>query len=168
MIQKKPGDRFQTPIQVFDALAPFVPDDVPLPDPAWFPEPAIRVALSRPAMASSNVPRAGTTSQILAAAMRSTGSGSTPNSSSQRRQETSSGGSTSDGDKLLVISPELMASQSGATTDDMRMGETQRTPEPGPLPHPVHPQFNPTLIISSLAMALMMALLGILILLLRG
>ena len=71
MLAKKPADRFQTPAEVFDALAPFVPDEVVPPDPSWLPEAAARVAVSRAAVPSANAPQvSGSTSQILAAAMR--------------------------------------------------------------------------------------------------
>lgn len=67
MLQKRPADRYQTPEDVFNALAPFVPEGVPPPDPSWMPESSARVAMAR----AGTSPRAtGSTSQIFAAALR--------------------------------------------------------------------------------------------------
>ena len=69
MLRKKPAERFQTPAEVFEALEPFVPDEVPPPDAIWLPETPARVAMARAAMPSAGAPLvSGSTSQILAAA----------------------------------------------------------------------------------------------------
>ena len=46
MLEKQPADRFQTPAEVFEALDPFVSDEVPSPDPAWLPETSARRGLA--------------------------------------------------------------------------------------------------------------------------
>lgn len=173
MIQKKPVDRYQTPLEVFDALAPFVPDDVPPPDPAWLPEPPVRVALSRAATPGANAARgSGSTSQILAAAMR-TGSGSTSSTALQRKVDRKTAPPPSDSedtDKLLIASGDAIPEQSSSPTNTIATEETQRTPEPKtvpPLTPIVVPVSNPTMVISSLTLALLLAMIGIVILLLR-
>ncbi|MBA4188657.1 MAG: hypothetical protein C0467_11720 [Planctomycetaceae bacterium] len=51
MLRKKPEERYATPLEVFEALTPFVLDDVPPPaDPAWIPERSGRVAIGRAAV----------------------------------------------------------------------------------------------------------------------
>jgi serine/threonine-protein kinase len=59
MLKKRPNDRPQTPAEVFDALAPFSPNEITAPDPAWIPERSARVALTRgalPAPSSASIP----------------------------------------------------------------------------------------------------------------
>jgi eukaryotic-like serine/threonine-protein kinase len=169
MLQKKPADRFQKPIEVFDALEPFVPDEVPPPDPAWLPEPAARVAVSRAQTPSPSAPRAsGSTSQILAAAMR-TGSGG----SSAARRKTDRGGDSTSESGRLTITPPGTRSHAGATTDEMMLDDTQRTaPQPALPPEtaPAAPRgpFGLVAVIAALAAALLLAVAGITILLLRG
>ena len=176
MLQKKPADRFQTPAEVFEALEPFVPDDVPPPNPDWLPEPPARVALSRSAVPGSNAPRvSGSTSQILAAAMRS-GSGSTSNSSTRRNPPTADVESAQDTDKLTLTPVGLtkkVRDAANSPTDAVNRDTTQRTPPQDaagtgthpPLPTPF--SLNPATVISTLTVALLLALLGIIILLLR-
>jgi serine/threonine-protein kinase len=176
LLQKKPADRYQTPLQVFEALAPLVPDQVPPPDSNWLPEPPARVVLARAAAPGPSQSRvSGSTSQILAAAMRA--SGSTSNASLQREpaKEPASG---SDSDKLSIAPPALRAPSSIAT-NGVDGEDTQRVPEnepPVPAPPAVpaptmaypHQPFNASFVIGALAMALLLSLLGIIILLLRG
>ncbi|MCE9566110.1 MAG: serine/threonine protein kinase [Planctomycetes bacterium] len=51
MLRKKPEERFSTPTEVFEALTPFIADEVPPPaDPAWIPERSGRVAIGRAAI----------------------------------------------------------------------------------------------------------------------
>jgi eukaryotic-like serine/threonine-protein kinase len=179
MLQKRPEDRFQTPAEVFDALAPFVPDDVPPPNPAWLPEAPARVAIARSAVPGANAPRvSGSTSQILAAAMRS-GSGSTSNSAAQRRQATPNAEADTGKLSITPLKKHRSDSDTGASADALSLSETQRTPgsmvptetEPGSreraVPRP-SPMFNPTIVITALASALLLAMVGIIILLLRN
>jgi serine/threonine-protein kinase len=172
MLAKKPADRFQTPAEVFDALAPFVPDEVVPPDPSWLPEAAARVAVSRAAVPSANAPQvSGSTSQILAAAMRG-GSGSLSGSSSRRPGL----GANPDTDKVAVTPPND-PDRSDSPTEAMALEETQppaqaaRSPvQPPPVPESRAERpgpINPTVVIISLAAALVLALAGIVILLLR-
>jgi serine/threonine protein kinase len=172
MLAKKPADRFQTPAEVFDALAAFVPDEVIPPDPSWLPEAAARVAVSRAAVPSANAPQvSGSTSQILAAAMRG-GSGSLSGSSSRRPGL----GANPDTDKVPVAPPND-PDPSNSPTEAMALEETQppgqaaHTPvQPPPVPEPPAARpgpINPTIVIISLAAALILALAGIVILLLR-
>ncbi len=51
MLRKKPDERYATPAEVFDALTPFIADEVPpAADPAWIPERSGRVAIGRAAV----------------------------------------------------------------------------------------------------------------------
>jgi serine/threonine protein kinase len=173
MLAKKPADRFATPAEVFDALSPFVPDEVMPPDPAWLPETPARVAVSRAAVPGANAPRAsGSTSQILAAAMRG-GSGSLSGSSGRRAGLGANPNTDTD---TMAVTPSGRA-KSDSPTDAMALEETQRAgdstrgrpqPPPVPEPQPERPApLNPTVVIISLAAALLLALAGIVILLLR-
>jgi serine/threonine-protein kinase len=167
MLQKKPEDRYQTPAEVFDALEPFVPDEVPPPDPVWLPETTARVAIARAAVPSANAPRvSGSTSQILAAAMRG-GSGTT-SASAIKRQRPDSGGSTANVHQATVTPAEQTPGiGSLSETTAAALDETQRTPNPAtPVPD-TNPPYNTTIVIAALAVALILALIGIVILLLR-
>lgn len=171
MLQKKASDRFQTPLEVFHALSEFVSDEVPLPDPAWLPEAPARVAAARSAVPGASAPRAsGSTSQILAAAMSSR-SGSSSASSLQRKSIAKSSETASDTDQL-AITPTTATDQSGSSTDPAGAADTPRPPAASsgtglPRAPSVH-SYNPTLVIGTLASALLLSLLGIIILLLRG
>src|SRR5207302_4070449 len=71
MLQKRPADRFASAAAVFEALAPFDREDVPLPDQSLIPEPPARVALARGASPGPAAPRkSGSTSHIVVTAMR--------------------------------------------------------------------------------------------------
>ncbi len=173
LLHKKPIDRFQTPLEVFEALEPFVPDLVPAPDPDWLPQAPARVVLARAAAPSANSPRAsGSTSQILAAAMN-TRSGTTSASSIQRKAGNVISSASTETDKLAITPSTRAGGQSGVSTRASASDETQRTPGPthspeGPMRPSTIPTFNPTLVIGTLAVALLLSLLGIIILLLRG
>jgi serine/threonine-protein kinase len=79
MLQKRPSDRYQTPNEVFEALAPWTQDDVPPPDDSVMPKVTARVLVARQAATGNSTPRiSGSTSQILALAMKRPGSGSGP------------------------------------------------------------------------------------------
>lgn len=176
MLQKKPADRYQTPLEVFEALAYYVSDQVPLPDPSWLPEPPARVAMARAVAPNPNAPRAsGSTSQILAAAMR-TGSGSSSASAIQRKGENKNLDTTADADKLATTPGGMSQDRSSSVTNALSLDETQQTPGPTSPSRPSRKSespssaqpFNPTVVIGALALALVLALVGIVILLLRG
>lgn len=67
LLRKKPDERFQHPAELLEALAPFVPAQVPPPDAAWLPERIGRVARLANAGPASFT---GSTSQVLVAALR--------------------------------------------------------------------------------------------------
>jgi serine/threonine-protein kinase len=173
MLEKKPADRFLTPLKVFEALAHFVTDEIPLPNPLWLPEPPARVALARLAVPNATAPRlSGSTSKIVAAAMR-TGSGSTSSSVIPRKDE-SNIDTASDSDKLTLNPVKLPFAPLPSPTVDMAADDTQRNPKSSPTPHPTTPiqpttgsVLSPTVVIFALAISLVLALLGIIILLLR-
>jgi serine/threonine-protein kinase len=167
MLQKRPDDRYATVADVFEALAPFDREDVPPPDPAWIPEPSARVALARGTAPGPAAPRqAGTTSQIMVAAMR-TGTGSSPalrmdrgsEGDSDVRKPRSGTGSTR---------PLPHDEPTARTRDDDTPSERRHRPprEPAPAPAPPAPA-GPTTLLISLSIALVLALVGIVILLLR-
>jgi len=165
MLQKRREDRFQTPIEVFDALADFVPEEVPTPDPAWFPEPPARVAVVRAAVPGYSAPRAsGSTSQLLAAAMRG-GSGSVSSSASRRSVPDTHSGEQGDTDKLTITPPQRIRRNATDRAPPARPDAPQ-PPTEGPPGWATIP-INPAVIIVSLAAALLLSLLGIIILLLR-
>ena len=168
MLEKRPADRFATAAEVFEALEPFDRADVPPPNPAWLPEPPPRVALARGAASSPTTPRAaGSTSQIIAAAMR-TGTGS---SAAIRNTP---GGSTSDSGKLAVVpntppvrrAPLPSPTETASADDTQRNSERDRGERAVPVPPSSAPP-APTTLLISLSVALVLALLGIVILLLR-
>jgi serine/threonine-protein kinase len=164
MLQKRPADRFASMIEVFDALAPFDPADIPPPDAGLIPDPPARVALARGAVPGPAAPRpSGSTSQIIATALR-TGSGA---SSGAIRNEQRLGAGDSDSVKRGGSSsgrPAPYNPPSEAAEDDTV--PTHRSPEfPVPLPPPAPP--GPTALLISLSVALVLALLGIVILLMR-
>jgi serine/threonine-protein kinase len=183
MLQKRPDDRFQTPAEVFDALAPFVPDDVPPPDPSWLPEPPARVVLARAATPSPSAPRvSGSTSQILAAAMRS-GSGSTSSSATRRAKPAPTAEGIEETAKLGITPPGQRKSDSDTRSSkgeitgnatppsgiEVLPPATPQPPQPPPevAPAPSSRSSNTTMVIGSLAVALLLALVGIILLLLR-
>jgi serine/threonine-protein kinase len=173
MLQKRPEDRFQTAAEVFDALEPFVPDEVPPPDPAWLPEAPARVAVARAAVPGASAPRvSGSTSQILAAAMRG-GSGVT--SASTVRRPRPDGGSGSGSRPALTPAGPMPGVGSLSETTAAALEDTHRTPPSAPRPDRTPPApsaapdrpFNPTVVIAALAAALLLAIIGIIILLVR-
>ncbi|HEY3787295.1 MAG TPA: serine/threonine-protein kinase [Urbifossiella sp.] len=124
LLQKRREDRFQTPLEVFEALAPWDQDEVLPPDDSVMPKQAARVLASRNALASSSTARvSGSTSQILTLAMRS-GSGGVSRSGTIR-----SGGGSGDkpGSSVLSSGPRKGIADSSETDTQLRE-ETQRTP----------------------------------------
>jgi serine/threonine-protein kinase len=167
MLQKRPAERYATAAEVFDALAPFDREDVPPPDPAWLPEPTPRVALAKAGAAGPSAPRSGSTSHIVVAALR-TGSGS---SSGIRRRERGSDSGDSDSAKVAVgdTTPPGHALRFDEPTARRSDEDTVPAAAP-PMPDPVPPSSappGPTALLISLSVALILALLGIVILLLR-
>ncbi|HVL15478.1 MAG TPA: serine/threonine-protein kinase [Gemmata sp.] len=147
MLAKKREDRYQTSAEVFDALAPFVPDEAVPPDPAWLPRRGSRVAM--PGVS-------GSTSQILAAAMRG-GPGSLSGSSVRRPGLPPS----TDTGRLPAAPP---AGAGASPTTPTTLDETQR-PAPSDLP-PV-PRRASNALLYSLAAALVAAIAVIAYLLLK-
>jgi serine/threonine-protein kinase len=165
MLQKRPADRFQAVAEAFDALAPFDQVEVPPPDPALIPEPPARVALARGGPVHPPAPRAvGSTSQIVAAAIRTGGS------SAAIRKAGGQPGS-SDSSKLVVAGSSSGDRPSPFPTpiDTAHGGDTQpgvARPARAPAEHPRAPA-GPTALLLALSVALVLALTGIVILLLR-
>jgi serine/threonine-protein kinase len=121
MLQKKRDDRFQTPTEVFDALAPWTQDPIDPPADELMPTPPARVAIAR-AAASSSGPR--TASQIVAAAMRSGGSSGVRHDSMMRTSRPASGDSSG-----AVITPPPKRHGVHDTTG-ANAADTQRAPDP--------------------------------------
>jgi serine/threonine-protein kinase len=162
MLQKRPADRFATMVEVFDALAPFDPANVPPPDATLIPEPPARVAMARGAVPGPAAVRSsGSTSQIIATALR-TGSGAS--SGAIRNDQRPGAGSSDSGRRGGGGSSSGRPAPSELAEDDTV--PTHRSPEfPAPLPPPA--SSSPTALLVSLSVALVLALLGIVILLLR-
>jgi serine/threonine protein kinase len=159
MLRKKPAERFQTPAEVFEALEPFVPDEVPPPDPMWIPETPARVAMARSVVPSAGAPVvSGSTSQILAAAMRSSGSSGVPRRAAERVRDSS----------LLMLSPsgtDLRPDQGAEPTRAVSLDDTQRTTEAEPLPVGNPSRRGLKIVIGVLAAALVIALIALIVLL---
>jgi eukaryotic-like serine/threonine-protein kinase len=124
LLQKRPDDRYQNPAEIFEALAPWDQEDVEPPDESVMPKPPARVQASRAAMPGSSAPRAsGSTSPILALAMRS-GSGTTAMSATQRR-----GGSADKPGSSVISAPgPRKGIPDPGETDALQRDETRSTP----------------------------------------
>ncbi len=142
MLQKKPADRLQSALEVFEALEPWAHDAVPPPDEALMPNPPTRSAAGR--LGPSAPARAtNATSQLLTAAMRSgsgvggpSSAGGTPGSGSLAggpRSGLSAAGASSG---KVVKKPRVPPVPRTPTPDTGAVGveETQRTPDPKPAP----------------------------------
>ncbi|MDB5310604.1 MAG: prkC 41 [Gemmataceae bacterium] len=133
LLQKRPADRYQTPAQVFEALAPWAQDEVPPPAESLMPTPPPRVMASRSAVPGSAPRVSGSTSQILALAMRS-GSGVGSSSATHRPLPggPGTGGGATDGGRGSAVIPTPGArpgtADPSSETDAMQMEITQRTP----------------------------------------
>jgi eukaryotic-like serine/threonine-protein kinase len=161
MLQKRPADRFQSVTDVFEALAPYDRDDVPAPDPELIPDPPARVAAARAPTAPAPH-AAGSTSQIIVAAMRTGGS-----SAVIRKGPVPV--AAVDSAKLVVGEPVPAdrAAPFPAPTESANADDTRRDLERGTVPVPSSVPAGPTALLISLSVALVLALVGIVILLLR-
>lgn len=168
MLQKRPEDRPQTPLAVFDALAPWAQEAVPMPGDDLMPTPAGRVLAARTAATGVSGPRvSGSTSQILALAMRS---GSIAGISSTQRPGLSgpSSGGSSSGEITAPNNPRILADPQ-VSTNAIAAEATQRTPSPGEPVEALRPA-RPwrAAVIAAVATAVVLAALGILVLTIRG
>ena len=122
LLEKRPQDRYSTPLEVFDAFAEWDQDDVPPPDDSVMPKAPARVQASRAAMPSAGPRVSGSTSQILALAMRGSGSSSTSMTATMRKK---AGGPSS-----VITSPPRRSTPDSAETSVMQREETRRTDKP--------------------------------------
>ncbi|MFM8273024.1 MAG: protein kinase domain-containing protein, partial [Gemmata sp.] len=153
MLKKRPADRFPTVGEVFDALAPFDPGDVPPPDLRWLPEPPARVALARPAPAPARPP-GGSQSPIVIAAMRSgTGGSSAPLETGRP-------------DSARLLAPTPGARPAPPRYDEPPAPAHDDTPAPSRRPSPALSR-RPIALLVTLSVSLVLALAGIVVLLLR-
>jgi serine/threonine-protein kinase len=130
MLQKNPADRFQSPVEVFEALAPWTEDPVPPPPDDVLPRPAARVLATRSGVVPVAAARGGgTASNVVLAALRPGGSGSGP-----RRPD---GGGSRGSDVITRPTPRLGETEAVAAADTYR-GEI-RAEEPPAAPEPVEP-----------------------------
>lgn len=131
LLQKRPEDRFQSPTEVFEALAPWDQEEVPPPAEELMPIPPPRVMACRAATPGATAPRAsGSTSQILTIAMRSgTGSGSSGGHKRPPGRSVSGTGSSA----LTPPAKRPGAPDPTSETDALSLEATQRTPSH---PHP--------------------------------
>jgi len=118
LLEKRPQDRYATPLDVFDALAEWDQEDVPAPAEEVMPKAPARVQASRAAMPIAGPRVSGSTSQILALAMRSSGSGSIGNSATIR----GAGGSS------VIGSPPPRTTPDSAETNAIHREDTRATP----------------------------------------
>jgi serine/threonine-protein kinase len=178
MLQKRPADRFSTAEEVFDALGAFDREDVPLPDLSLIPEPPPRVAMARAAVPGPQAPRvSGSTSQIIVAAMRTVPGGS---SAALKKDRPSDPGAPDSGRFEGGSSPNRPARLGGGNspkrpapylepTSQAHDDDTvpNRSPEVPLFPQPAAAPAGPTALLVTLSIALVLALIGIVILLLR-
>jgi serine/threonine protein kinase len=142
LLEKRPTNRYSTPLEVFDALAEWDVDDVLPPDDAVMPKTPARVQASRAATPTAGPRVSGSTSQILTLAMRSSGSGSVGNSATIRK---------TGGDGSSVIgSPAPRTAPDSAETSAMQREETRRTPSKPAAPEPASRPFPWAIAISML------------------
>jgi serine/threonine-protein kinase len=170
MLQKRPTDRYSTAAEVFEALAPFDSEALPLPDPSLIPELQPRVAMARGAVPGPAAPRSsGSTSHIVVAALR-TGTGSS--SAALKKERDAVDRDTIDPDAARIGGSRERPSPFNQPTQG---NEDDTTPERRPVdvtPFPPRPPATPTptgptALIISLSVALVLALAGIVVLLLR-
>jgi len=125
LLQKRPEDRYRTPAEVFDALAPWDQDDVPPPADELMPQPTARVLAARSAGPPSAPRASGSTSQILALAMRS-GNGSGVKSVPPRTVRGADDSSSGSGSSTILPTPPRKDGSS--ETDAVALEVTRRTP----------------------------------------
>lgn len=134
LLQKRPEDRYQTPMEVFEALELFDHEDVRPPDESLVPAPPLRVMASRAVVAGGISARASSsTSQILSVAMR-TGSGSSSgldsDSGSRPRRPGSGSRPGAGGTSSVAFTPGQQpgVKYAGEETDAVAIDMTTRTP----------------------------------------
>ncbi len=142
MIRKKADDRYQTPLEVFAALSPFVSDEVILPDPAWLPETQARVALSRAAVPSS---------QMMAASM----------GASVRGGRINGRNSVTDSGQLSITPPGQRQNDNNSPTHAVAIDETQRTPSPEPAVEVYSSRLSAWVVVPALGLILLLVLIGV-------
>ncbi len=161
MLQKRPADRFARVADVFDALNPFDSEEIAPPGEQMIPEPPPRIAMVRAATPGPSAPRAaGSTSQIVVAAMRTNPAGSS--AAIRKDRDEDSGNAAAVPNRTPLPIP---ASQS--PTESAQADDTQRTPSPQqPLSFSAANPVGPTTLLITLSIALILSLVGIVILLL--
>jgi serine/threonine-protein kinase len=101
MLAKKPDDRFAIPAEVISALAPFVPEEVPVPEPLLLPVLASRRALARSTSGGSALARMkGSPAPSLIATLRTSSGGSSSSGGVVRRLPSPLTETTSDADRI--------------------------------------------------------------------
>ena len=135
LLQKRPENRYQNPMEVFEALGEWAQEEVLPPDDSVMPKAPARVLASRAALPTSAPRVSGSTSQILALAMRS-GSGSISNNAMFR-----AGGGSGDkpGSSVIATTGLRRTAPNSGETDALHREETRRTPSKplAPVPEPV-------------------------------
>jgi serine/threonine-protein kinase len=158
MLRKAAGERYSTPAEVFEALAPFVPDEVPLPEPAWLPEPSARVAQARAVMPSAGAPSvSGSSSQILAAAL-----GGARANAGARRSSRIAINSAHDSSQLSLSGRGVGLEGAYEPTRAVSIDDTQSNPEPETALEPMRDR-GLKILIAVLAVALVLAIIAILV-----
>jgi serine/threonine protein kinase len=158
MLKKAPAERYSTPADVFEALALFVPAEVPLPEPAWLPEPSARVALARAAMPGAGAPSvSGSSSQIMAAAFGGAGA-----NAGARRSSRIAIASGHDSSQLSLSGQGVGPEGAYAPTRAVSIDDTQSNPEPEPAAEPMRDR-GLKILIAVLATALVLAIVAILV-----
>lgn len=163
MLQKRPVDRFPTASGVFEALAPFDSEEIPPPDPMWMPDPPPRIVMSRSAPPVATVRAASSSrAQLAATARRVASTGSSAEIRGTRTPDPH--------DSKINVSEQSSGVQRGAYNEPTSSAADDDTGTKYPTPREPAPQAQaagPTTLLLTLSVALVLALLGIVILLLR-
>ncbi|MBN9523162.1 serine/threonine protein kinase [bacterium] len=133
LLQKRKEDRFQSPAEAFEALAPWDDVEVSPPPEEWLPQQPARVQAARAAAQTGGTARAGSTSQILTLAMRS-------ESGVSRRIRASGGDPSSEASAIGSGSAIRRRANPTAETDAVCSDDTTRTPHNPRRPRPAEPE----------------------------
>ncbi len=133
LLQKRKEDRFQSPAEAFEALAPWDDVEVSPPPEEWLPPLPARVQAARAAAQTGGTTRPGSTSQILTLAMRS-------EPGTARRIRAGGGDPPSDVSAIGSGSAIRRRANPAAETDAVCTDDTTRTPHNPRRPRPAEPE----------------------------
>ena len=172
MLHKRPQDRFQTPIEVFDVLAAWAEEPVAPPAENLMPHAPARVAMARTAVPGAAAPSsAGSTSQVVATVLRTGVARPTPTPVRL--------GSNPRESHVVIGPPSSPSGVPGSQTPTHAMTAEDTQWNPGPKPPPpvfaatpestAHPSgWRIVVAVAALTAAVALAALGVVVLLTRS